>query len=104
MQSGEFIGTRNKMSKRGSRLLRRVLFSIALANIRTKRNQQACNPVIMEYYKQKCQSKPKKVAIGAVMRKFICIIFAILSDKKPYEMRSPEKHAQMLNKKLAVAQ
>ncbi len=104
MQSGEFIGTQNKMSKRGSRLLRRVLFTIALANIRTKRDKQACNPVIMEYYKNKCQSKPKKVAIGAVMRKIICIIFAILRDKKPYEMRSPEKHAQMLGMKPAVAQ
>lgn len=104
MQSGEFTGTRNKMSKRGSRLLRRVLFTIALANIRTKRNKQSCNAVIMEYYNQKCQSKPKKVAIGAVMRKIICIIFAILRDGKPYEMRSPEKHAQMLGKKLSVAQ
>jgi transposase len=104
MQSGEFTGTQNKMSKRGSRLLRRVLFSIALANIRTKRDKQPCNPVIMEYYKQKCQSKPKKVALGAVMRKIVCIIFAILRDKKPYEMRSPEIHAQMLNTKLAAAQ
>lgn len=103
MQSGEFTGTRNKMSKRGSRLLRRVLFTIALANIRTKRNQQACNPVIMEYYKEKCQSKPKKVALGAVMRKIVCIIFAILRDKKPYEMRLPEEHAKMLNNKSAVA-
>lgn len=104
MQSGEFTGTQNKMSKRGSRLLRRVLFSIALANIRTKRDKQPCNPLIMEYYKRKCQSKPKKVALGAVMRKIVCIIFAILRDKNPYEMRSPEEHAQMLNKKLAAAQ
>jgi hypothetical protein len=104
MQSGEFTGTQNKMSKRGARLLRRVLFSIALANIRTKRNKQPCNPVIMEYYKRKCQSKPKKVALGAVMRKIVCIIFAILRDKKPYEMRSPEIHAQMLNRKFAAAQ
>lgn len=103
MQSGEFTGTRNKMSKRGSRLLRRVLFTIALANIRTKRNKQACNTVILEYYKQKCQNKPKKVALGAVMRKIICIIFAILRDRKPYEMRSPEKHSQSLGFKPVVA-
>jgi len=60
MQSGEFTGTQNKMSKRGSRLLRRVLFTIALANIRTKRDKTAYNPVLMEYYKNKCQSKPRK--------------------------------------------
>lgn len=53
MQSGEFTATRNKMSKRGSRLLRRMLFITALANIRTKRDKQTCNPVLLEFYKQK---------------------------------------------------
>jgi transposase len=103
MQSGEFTGTRNKMSKRGSRLLRRVLFTTALANIRTKRNKQACNPVLLEFYKQKCQSKPKKVALGAVMRKIVCIIFAVLRDRKPYELRSPQEHVQMLAARHNVA-
>ena len=37
-QSGQFEGTENKMSKRGSRLLRRVIFTTALANVRKKRN------------------------------------------------------------------
>jgi transposase len=103
MQSGEFTGTQNKMSKRGSRLLRRVLFTIALANIRTKRDKTACNPVLMEYYKNKCQSKPKKVALGAVMRKLVNYIFAVLRDRKPYELRSPQEHAQMLAAKHTVA-
>ena len=102
-QSGEFTGTRNKMSKRGSRLLRRVLFTIALANIRTKRNKEACNPVLLKFYKQKCQSKPKKVALGAVMHKLICIIFAVLRDRKPYQLRTPEEHARMLAAKYAAA-
>jgi len=96
IQSGEFTGTRNKMSKRGSRLLRRVLFTIALANIRTKRNGEACNPVILDFYTKKCQSKPKKVALGAVMRKIVNYIFAVLREKKPFKLRSPEEHAQML--------
>ncbi|MGI6777586.1 MAG: IS110 family transposase [Acetivibrionales bacterium] len=103
MQSGEFTGTRNKMSKRGSRLLRRVLFTTALANIRTKRNKEACNPVLLEFYKQKCQSKPKKVALGAVMRKIIIYIFAVLRDRKPYQLRSPQEHAQMLAAKHIAA-
>lgn len=103
MQSGEFLGTRNKMSKRGSRLLRRVLFTIALANIRTKRNGKACNPVLLQFYKQKCQSKPKKVALGAVMRKLVCVIFAVLRDRKPYQLRTPEEHAKMLEAKRTVA-
>ncbi|AUG57334.1 IS110-like element ISCth8 family transposase [Acetivibrio saccincola] len=103
MQSGEFTGTQNKMSKRGSRLLRRVLFTIALANIRTKRDKTAYNPVLMEYYKNKCQSKPKKVALGAVMRKLVNYIFAVLRDRKPYELRSPQEHAQMLAAKHTAA-
>ena len=103
MQSGEFTGTRNRMSKRGSKLLRRVLFTIALANIRTKRDKTACNPVLFEFYKQKCQNKPKKVALGAVMRKIVCIIFAVLRDRKPYELRSPQEHAQRLAAKHGMA-
>jgi transposase len=103
MQSGEFTGTRNKMSKRGSRLLRRVLFTIALANIRTKRNGAACNPVMLEFYNRKCQNKPRKVALGAVMRKLVCYIYAILRDKKPYQLRKPEEHAQMLADKQPAA-
>jgi len=62
-QSGQFVSTSNKMSKRGSKILRRILFTIALANIRTKRDSKPCNPVLFEYYQKKCQQKPKKVAI-----------------------------------------
>jgi len=103
MQSGEFTGTRNKMSKRGSRLLRRVLYTTALANIRTKRNSEPCNPVLMDFYKRKSQSKPKKVALGAVMHKLVYIIFAVLRDRKPFELRTPEEHAKMLKRKHTAA-
>jgi hypothetical protein len=103
MQSGEFIGTRNKMSKRGSRLLRRVLFTAALSNIRTKRNGDACNPVLMDFYQRKSQNKPKKVALGAVMYKLVYIIFAVLRERKPFEVRTPEEHARMLTAKNLVA-
>ena len=103
MQSGEFTGTRNKMSKRGSKLLRRVLYTTALANIRTKRNSEPCNPVLMDFYKRKSQSKPKKVALGAVMHKLVYIIFAVLRDRKPFELRTPEEHAKMLTRKHTAA-
>jgi hypothetical protein len=58
---------------------------------------------MMEFYKRKCQSKPKKVALGAVMRKLVCIIFAVLRDRKPFELRSPQEHAQMLAAKRKAA-
>jgi len=102
-QSGQFKGTQNKMSKRGSNLLRRVIFTSALANIRKKCNGENINPVLYEYYHEKCKNKPKKVALGAVMHKLVNIIFAVLRDKKPFELRNPEEHAKLLiAKKLAV--
>lgn len=102
-QSGEFIGTRNKMSKRGSRLLRRVIFTTALANIRSKRNGDKTNPVLYEFYQKKCTNKPKKVALGAVMRKLVNIIFAVMRDKKPFELRTPEEHEELLLTRSSVA-
>ena len=102
-QSGQFEGTKNKMSKRGSRLLRRVLFTTALANIRKKRNGKEHNPVLYEYYRKKCVSKPKKVALGAVMHKLVLIIFAVVRDRKPFVLRKPEEHAEMLKTKNSAA-
>lgn len=101
-QSGQFVSTSNKMSKRGSKILRRILFTIALANIRTKRDSKPCNPVLFEYYQKKCQQKPKKVLFCAVMRKIICIIFAVMRNKKPFELRTPEEHIQRCFNKTAV--
>ncbi len=98
-QSGQFEGTQNKMSKRGSRLLRRVLFTTALANVRKKRNGKEHNPVLYDFYRKKCVSKVKKVALGAVMHKLVFIIFAVLRDRKPFELRTSEEHAKTLNKK-----
>lgn len=95
-QSGKFEGTQNKMSKRGSRFLKRVLYTSALANIRKNRSGELNNPVLYEYYQKKQVSKPKKVALGAVMHKLVSIIFAVLRDKKPFELRTPEEHAKQL--------
>ena len=102
-QSGEFTGTRNKMSKRGSRLLRRVIFTTALVNVRSKRNGDKTNPVLYEFYQKKCINKPKKVALGAVMRKLVNIIFAVMRDKKPFELRTPEEHKELLLNRSLVA-
>lgn len=95
-QSGNFKGTRNKISKRGPRLLRRALFHVASANVRTSRNDQAVNPHMQAFYKNKCQSKPKMVALVAVMHKMLFIIFAVLRDQKPFEFRDPKEHATRL--------
>ena len=91
-QSGKFNATEMHMSKRGSRIARRVIFSIALSNIRSTGNGKAINPYLQAYYRKKAESKPKKVAIGAVMHKICNIIFAVLRDEKTFELRSPETH------------
>ena len=101
VQSGKFKGNRVSISKRGSRFLRRVLFYIASANIRKLRNGTYANPPIKDYYERKCQSKPKMVALVAVMHKLIYIIFAVMRDRKPFELRDPKKHAAALMGKVA---
>ena len=97
-----FVAKKNKMSKHGSKILRRILSTIALANIRTKRDSKPCNPVVFEYYQKKCQQKPKKVALGAVMKKLVAILFAVMRNKKPFEFRTPEEHIQRCFNKAAV--
>ena len=91
-QSGKFEGTKINMSKRGSRIARRVLHTMALISISKNRNGTAQNPVLRDYYLKKCESKPKMVALGAVMHKVCNIVFAILRDEKEFQIISPEEH------------
>ena len=95
-QSGKFKGSRNKISKRGSRLIRRALFHVASANIRSNNGKQPNNPYIQAFYQKKCQSKPKMVALVAVMHKMLFIIYAVIRDQKPFELRDPQVHAARL--------
>lgn len=91
-QSGKFNATDVHMSKRGSRIARRTLFIITLATIRCNRNGIPSNPVLHDYYKRKCESKAKMVAIGAIMHKLCNIIFAVLRDEKPFTLITNEEH------------
>lgn len=77
-QSGEFLGTHNKISKRGSPYLRRAIWTAA--------NRAAfCDPVLSDYYQSlKARGKHHLKAIGAVARKMCNIIFAVLRVNKPY--------------------
>jgi transposase len=91
-QSGKFNGTKISMSKRGSRIARRVIHTMALISISKSRNGSALNPVLRDYYLLKCQSKPKMIALGAVMHKVCNIVFAILRDEKGFQIITPEEH------------
>lgn len=102
-QSGKFNGTDVKMSKRGSRLARRAVHTIALVSIGKTRKGIFNNPVLNDYYQLKCQSKPKMVALGAVMHKVCNIIFAVLRDEKPFEIITPSVHKEQYLIKINIA-
>lgn len=94
-QSGKFSADKVHMSKRGSSLARRILHMVALNNLKVdKGTKAAVNPVIHSYYTDKCKSKKKSVAVGAVMHKICNIIFAMLRDNKPFEMITPQEHCE----------
>lgn len=77
-QSGEFVGTRNKMSKRGSPYLRRAVWLAATV-------ASFNDPVLSAYYnKKRKEGKHHFTAIGAVARKLLYIIHAVLRNNKPY--------------------
>jgi transposase len=77
-QSGDFTGSRNRMSKRGSPYLRRALWLAAtVASFK--------DPSISAFYQRKrTEGKPHMTAIGHVVRKMVNIIFAVLRDNSPY--------------------
>jgi transposase len=81
-QSGEFTGTHNHMSKRGSPYLRRALWQAATIAVR-------CDPVLKAFHQKKlAEGKPYMNSIGHVTRKLTNIIFAIMRDNQPYAPRA----------------
>ena len=68
------------MSKRGTSLGRRAIYTAALSSIGIKRNGEANNEIILEYYNNKLKSKKPKVALGAVMHKIVIYIFSVIKS------------------------
>ena len=94
-QSGAFTSTHNKLTKRGSNFARKILFNLALASIKKFRNGVPANSVLFDYYNKLTASKPKKIGICAIMHKLINHFYAILRDKKKFELRLPETHKKL---------
>lgn len=77
-QSGEFEGTHNRMSKRGSPHLRRALFVASSVAVRF-------DPDLGAFYQRKRkEGKHHSTGLGAVSRKLCYIIHAILTQNRPY--------------------
>lgn len=80
-QSGEFTGTHNHMSKRGSPYLRRALWQASTIAVQY-------DPILKEFFqKKRTEGKPYMNAIGHVTRKLASIIYAVMRDNKPYTPR-----------------
>ena len=90
-QSGEFTGTRNKMSKRGSPYLRRAIWLAAS-------RAAFCDPTLSDYYQSlRTRGKHHLTAIGAVSRKMCNILFVILRENRPYEPLPPKPAIHQLS-------
>lgn len=95
-ESGNFKGDKNKMSKRGTKIGRRVLYTLALSSIRKSKSGKPINTVLYHFYNEQLSSKKKKkVRIVAVMNKLLRYIYSVLKNQTPYEMRDPKIHKKM---------
>lgn len=84
-QSGDFNSSKTRISKRGSPYLRRAIWQAAFV-------ASFHDPALsLHYQKLRKRGKAHGTAVGAVARKLTHIIFAVLRDNKPYEIRlSPD--------------
>lgn len=77
-ESGSFKGTKNHISKRGSRYLRWALWVAA-------DRARMFDPVFRAFYeKKRSEGKCHKIAVCAVARKLCNTVFAVLRDNTPY--------------------
>jgi transposase len=80
-QSGQFNGTKMRMSKRGSPYLRLALWQAASMAI-------LHNEELKVYYRKKRdEGKAHGTALGAVCRKLLIRIYVILKENRPYVVR-----------------
>jgi transposase len=85
-QSGQFLGNKNKMSKKGSPYLRLALWQAAITSTRF-------NPVLKAYYTVKIkEGKSHMTVIGAVSRKLTGILFTMLKENTTFDEHYKPSH------------
>jgi transposase len=85
-QSGQFLGNKNKMSKKGSAYLRLALWKASITSVRF-------NPVLKTYYKERIKDgKNHMTIIGAVSRKLTGIIFTMLKENTSFDEQYKPSH------------
>lgn len=79
--SGQFVATSNRITKRGSKRLRRALYLAVQCGLRRSTNER-----LRGYYDRKRQEgKPYKVTVIACANKLLHHIYAILKKGQPYQ-------------------
>jgi transposase len=80
--SGKFVASNNKISKRGSKRLRRAAFLAVVCGLRG-----GINPRTRALYdKKKGEGKPHKVAVIACANKLLHHVYAMLKSGSPYTL------------------
>lgn len=80
--SGKFTATSSRITKRGSKRLRRALYLAVQCGIRGKTNGR-----LREYYdKKRKEGKPYKVVVIACANKLLHHVHAILSKQQPFQI------------------
>jgi transposase len=80
-QSGHFVATQSRLSKRGSPYLRRAIWLAAMTARRY-------NPDLAAFYQRKReQGKHHNVAMSAVCHRLLARIYVILKENRPFEVR-----------------
>ena len=78
-ESGSSVYKRSRISRMGSRHLRKILYMPTLSGLRY-------NPSLQSFYQRLVgRDKAKKSALVACMAKLLRIIFAVLTYRKPYD-------------------
>ena len=78
-ESGSSVFKRSRITRMGSRHLRKILYMPALSGLRY-------NPSLQAFYKRLVdKDKPKKSALVACMAKLLRIAFGVLTHRKPYD-------------------
>lgn len=90
-QSGSSLNKPAHLSKRGNSRVRKALYMAALTAIHDK------GPMQRTYENLCAQGRPKMVALGAVMRKLLVLMRAILISEQPYSrmwINQHQRHTQ----------
>lgn len=94
-QSGNFVASQTRFTKRGSPYIRRALYIAATVAIRKDAGGNYVNQVIYDYYQNKITTKAKKQALGAIMNKLVKIIYSVLKNQHPFVLITPQEQKEI---------